>query len=189
MSTGYLDPRHARSKGDDDASLLIAVAAGDETALTQLYHRFARRMLGIIHTVLPDRHEAKDVLQLVVLEIWQRHAARYQPELGPADAWLLRLARSRAIDRVRSRRLRLVSPDIAAAMKDGSGESAAHTSDEQGHIMWLLSTLPEEEQLAVRLAIFAGLSREAIAEHFGIPVGTVKTRLRRALSSLRDKMP
>lgn len=166
------------------------VASQDRAAFQELHGRYAPRMFGLILTVVRDRTLAEDVLQNVLLEIWNRHAARYVPALGKADGWLLRLANSRAIDAVRSvRRSREISHEESAlpsrpADAGGAGGGAA----EQATIRAAISGLPEEERVPVVLAYVKGYSREEIAAHCSVPVGTVKTRIRRGLARLRESM-
>lgn len=170
-----------------DTTLIERVVARDRDAFLALYDRFSPRLLGIIVSVLHDREAAEDVLQDVMLEVWNRHAARYNAVLGPVDCWLLRLARSRAIDLSRRRARRAAAPiEEASAFAEDLG--TALESDEGERLQTALRDLDEEERVPVLLAYARGLSREEIAAQLGIPVGTVKTRIRRGIENLRQAL-
>lgn len=170
-----------------DEDLIGRVAAGDRDAFLALYDRYAPRMLGLILTVVRDRAAADDVLQKVMLEVWQRHAARFQPALGAVDSWLLRLAKSRAIDLVRSSGIsRVVSLDELAPESLMESISTELPDVEREALAAAINMLPGDERVVVILAYFQGLTREEIADHSGVPVGTVKTRIRRAMGRLRE---
>lgn len=165
------------------------VASGDQSAYLALYQRYAPRLLGLIVSVLRDRNLAEDVLQKVMLEVWERHAARYQPVLGSVEGWLLRLAKSRAIDAVRASERRKsvpieeISPQAARA---SATSSTGLEENERKALQAAIAGLPEEERQPIVLAYIHGMSREEIAEQCKVPVGTVKTRIRRATSRLRE---
>lgn len=200
--TRGLPPKPVVSPGaePDDVSLMARVAAGDAVAFALLHARYAPRVLGLIVSVLRDASESEDVLQQVMLEVWQRHAARYQPALGPVDGWLLRLARSRAIDRVRSLERGRLTPEEARGVIASRSSTAELGVGAAGQIeprggrasttgldaAMALESLPDDERVPIRLAFLGGCSREQIAAHVGVPVGTVKTRIRRGLGRLRE---
>lgn len=173
-----------------DEALIEATGRGDRDAFLELYDRFSARLLGLIVTVTRSRTNADDVLQRVMLEVWQRHAARYRPVLGSVESWLMRLARSRAIDSMRSVISRRDAEIEAGA---SAGDSFAGLDDpgdspEQRSLRAALRCLTHEEYQPVELAFVRGMSREQIAALTGLPVGTVKTRIRRALMRLREEM-
>jgi len=160
--------------GDED--LLRQVAKGDSVAFAMLYDRYSPRVFGLALKLVGDRQEAQDVLQDVFLDLWRR-AAAFDSSLGVAPAWILMIARGRAIDHIRKRsrdRKRVASLEPA-----GTGESL-HTVDAD----WLarvVPSLPADLREVVHLAYARGLTREQIAILLNIPVGTVKTRLRTAV--------
>lgn len=179
----------ARPSPASDEELLHSVAQGDREAFIALYDRFAPRMLGLILTVVRDRAAAEDVLQRVLLEVWQRHAARYLPALGAADAWMLRLAKSRAIDHARSQgRDRAVSIAQQAQHLTASLVSPEVADHDREALVLAINNLSEEERVPIVLAYFQGLTREEIADHCGTPVGTIKTRIRRAMTRLHEHL-
>ncbi|MFN0133374.1 MAG: RNA polymerase sigma factor [Phycisphaerales bacterium] len=171
----------------DDAELLRETARGDRDAFLTLYDRFSPRLLGVINATLRDSALADDVLQVVMLEIWRSHAVRYSPALGSAEAWLLRLARSRAIDAARRRSRR------SAADLDATPEPVARLASEplssDSSLARAISSLSEDERQPLLLAFAVGLTREQIATHLNVPVGTVKTRIHRAVGNLRRAIP
>lgn len=169
-----------------DEALLSAVAARRSEALAELYSRFAPRMLGLIATILRDRHAANDVLQESMLSLWTSAAAGFDPALGSAQSWVLRVARSRAIDALRraGRRPEETLPEEAKwPVSSAGGVGGGHGSAE---LRLAIDALPDEERRPLVLAYAFGYSREHIAEHLGSPVGTVKTRIRRATARLRE---
>ncbi len=174
-----------------DESLVRRVASGDQTAYLMLYQRYAPRLMGLIVSVLRDRNLAEDVLQKVMLEVWERHAARYQPVLGSVEGWLLRLAKSRSIDAVRSseRRKSVAIEDVTPPVAGGSSASSVGLDENERRALHAaIAGLPEDERQPIVLAYIHGLSREEIAEQCQVPVGTVKTRIRRATSRLREAL-
>ena len=172
----------------DDAPLLDRIARGDADALALLYDRYAPRVLGLTTRILGDPDEAEDVLQEVFLQVWR--APRFDPSRGAVLTWLLVLARSRAIDRLRSlrRRGRDRQVDVAAAdLPSGQDvERDAGSAQEGSAVRRALADLPAEQRRALELAYFDGYTQTEIAELTGAPLGTVKTRLRQGMMKLRD---
>lgn len=179
--------RDADKAQGDDETLLRRVAGGDRAAFMELYDRFSGRALGVIMTVVRDRAAAEDVLQEVMLEIWDRSAARFDPSLGSASSWVLRVARARAIDHLR-KSTRSAAHEARRAEALPRVEAGEHPqfSAETTAMSDALARMPEDERVPLVLAYAYGLSREEISAHVGTPVGTVKTRIRRAVSRLRD---
>jgi RNA polymerase sigma-70 factor, ECF subfamily len=178
----------------DDAAQLARAAGGDGTALAALYDRHARGVYSIALRVVGDEADAEDVVQDVFAQVW-RQAGRYDPSRGTVAAWLLTMARTRAIDRLRARRAR---PDSSAAPADDvwatRAASAADPADaltaerDAQRVRDALHELPMLQRLAIELAYFEGLTQSQIAERLGEPLGTVKTRIRLGLLKLRDAL-
>lgn len=177
------------SAPESDLPLLDRMDRGDADALAVLYDRYAPRVLGLTTRILGDADEAEDVLQEVFLQVW-RAPRRFDPSRGALLTWLLVLARSRAIDRLRSlrRRGRDRHVDVAAAaLPSGQNvERDAEASQEGAAVRRALADLPAEQRRALELAYFDGYTQTEIAELTGTPLGTVKTRLRQGMMKLRD---
>jgi len=171
---------------DDD--LLHAVARGDETALGACYDRYRLILFGLILRILHDREEAEDVLQEAFLQVWRR-AGDFDEARGRAFTWLVTIARSRALDRLRSAGSRTrLAEEAAQAPRDEVGDAALDAlKSEQGTIVRnALAELPEEQRRTLLLAYFEGLTQTEIAARLGDPLGTVKTRMRSGLIKLRE---
>ncbi|HEY0376033.1 MAG TPA: sigma-70 family RNA polymerase sigma factor [Pyrinomonadaceae bacterium] len=171
-----------------DVENLRAVARGDEQALAALYDRYRLILFGLILRILHSQPEAEDVLQEVFLQVW-RKASDFDEARGRPFTWLVMMARSRAIDRLRSTSARERSAGEAArAAPDSISDAAADAvKSEQGEIVrQALAELPEEQRRALLLAYFEGLTQTEIAERLKTPLGTVKTRMRSGMLKLRE---
>ena len=178
----------APQKTSTDTELLHAIARGDESALAALYDRYNSILLGLLLRILHSRVEAEDVLQEVFLQIWQR-AANFDETRGRAFTWMVTLARSRAIDRLRSLQSRQRADDTAlrdAPETVGDASVDAYQAEQREIVRAALAEIPEEQRRALLLAYFEGLTQSEIAERLGQPLGTVKTRMRSGMSKLRD---
>lgn len=178
----------AAPQASTDAELLHAIARGDESALAALYDRYNSILLGLLLRILHSRVEAEDVLQEVFLQIWQR-AANFDETRGRAFTWMVTLARSRAIDRLRSLQSRQRADDTAlrdAPEAVGDASDDAYHAEQREIVRAALAEIPEEQRRALLLAYFEGLTQSEIAERLGQPLGTVKTRMRSGLGKLRD---
>jgi RNA polymerase sigma-70 factor (ECF subfamily) len=176
--------------------LLQAIAAGDQAALGTLFDGHAPALLGLLHRMLGEDGEAEEVLQEVFLWVW-RHGKRFDAARGSLRGWLLMLARSRALDRLRaSRSLRAREREFACQRPTVVGPLGTTTMEERERrqlVRTALATLPREQRLAIERAFFDGLTHVEIATLTGTPLGTVKSRialgvarLRRALRSLAE---
>jgi RNA polymerase sigma-70 factor (ECF subfamily) len=175
-----------------DAELMRRVQSGDAEAFRALYGRHAapgyRAALGMTHS----RRVAEDVVQEAFLTVWRSRAA-YDPERGSVGGWLLTIVRSRALDAMRQtlRRDRpweqLSEHDIADPRAEGLDERAARK--EIGHaVRAAVGRLPAEQATVLGLAYYAGLTQIEIAQHLGVPLGTVKGRIRLALRRLSTEL-
>ena len=171
-----------------DNDLLHAIARGDEAALAACYDRYRLILFGLILRILHDREEAEDCLQEVFLQVWRR-ARDFDESRGRAFTWLVTIARSRALDRLRASgsRLRLAT-EAAQVPRDEVGDAAAEAvQSEPGAIVrTALAALPEEQRRTLLLAYFEGLTQTEIAARLGDPLGTVKTRMRAGMIKLRE---
>jgi len=192
-----------------DASLVAAVAAGSEDALAALYDRHAAAVHATAFRIAGDRHVAEDVVQEVFLTLWNR-ADRFDPGSGSLNAWLGTMARNRAIDRLRAagRRPQLVA--LAREGDEGWADEALERAAESGRtdrrsgaddpalaleaaeartaINGALAGMPDPEREVILLAYRDELTQREIADRLGWPLGTVKTRTRRALARLRGAL-
>jgi RNA polymerase sigma-70 factor, ECF subfamily len=171
---------------DDD--LLRAISRGDESALAALYDRYRLILFGLILRILHDRQESEDVLQEVFLQVWRR-ANDFDPARGRAFTWLVTIARSRALDRLRmvASRSRFIEADEQVATGEVIDAAQDVVKSEQGEIVrQALRELPAEQRRALLLAYFEGLTQAEIADRLGDPLGTVKTRMRSGLIKLRE---
>jgi len=176
------------SKQLTDANLLNAIARQDEQALASLYDRYRLILFGLLMRILRSREEAEDVLQEVFLQVWRR-ASDFDPQRGRPFTWLVTLARSRAIDRLRQlgSRERTASSVIEFA-GEGMADAAENTfrSEQRQLVAAALTELSEEQRRALTLAYFEGLTQAEIAERLRSPLGTVKTRMRSGMIKLRE---
>ncbi len=167
----------------EDASLLAGVQAGDETAMAALYDRYARLVFSVALRVLRDRAAAEDVMQDVLMQVW-RSPSTFASARGSLAGWLAVVARNRAIDLLRRRRPSDSVDEVVLASSFNLADEA-----ERATLMLrarkVIQDLPREQRKTLEMAYFDGLSHSEIAELTGDPLGTVKTRIRSALLSLR----
>jgi RNA polymerase sigma-70 factor (ECF subfamily) len=171
-----------------DEALLQAVSRGDESALAALYDRYRLILFGLILRILHDRPEAEDVLQEAFLQVWRR-ANDFDPARGRAFTWLVTIARSRALDRLRASGSRArIATEAEQEPRESTGDAAADAvkSEEGEMVRQALVELPEEQRRALFMAYFEGLTQSEIAARLGDPLGTVKTRMRSGLMKLRE---
>ncbi len=177
-----------------DIALLTRIAGRDAVALGALYDRHHRLLFSLILRILRDRGESEDILQEVFVRVWDR-ADSYSPALGTPSAWLVRIARNRAIDRLRARQVRAnvaesfedppVAPDLTPT---GNPEQLARTAEHRRAILAALDQLPPEQRTLIDAAYFDGYTQSELAERFTLPLGTVKTRIRTAMQTLRGTL-
>ncbi len=173
--------------GRNDEELLALLQHANVAALEELYDRHHRLALAVAFRVLDDRGEAEEVVQEAFLAVWRR-SATYRPERGGARGWILSIVRHRAIDR--ARRARGAAPTAAldeTVQDDPAGDvfQAANRHVERERIQAAMSSLPHEQRETVELAYFAGLTQQEISDRVGVPLGTVKGRIRLAMEKLR----
>lgn len=173
-----------------EAALLARMAAGDTDAVGELYDRYGARLYTLVFHICQDRGAAEEVVQDIFVTAW-REAARYDRMRGSVGAWLFTLARNRAIDVVRKRGRRpKVGWQPLDEVETGGHDVAASVEDRvmAAQARRAMETLPRAYREPLYLAYFRGLTHRQIAEMTGLPLGTVKTRLRTALEHLRRAM-
>lgn len=187
-------PHPADRLPPDDSSLVLAMTQGDTAAMSTLYDRYAPGLLGLALRITREHADAEEVVVDTFAQAW-REAARFEAGRGTVAAWLVTIARSRALDlmRARSRRVRLtdaaeVETTSPPAMGSGfASPMAAVMADERSRrIRDALLALPDAQREALELAYFEGLSQSEIADRLDQPLGTVKTRLRLGLRKMRE---
>jgi RNA polymerase sigma-70 factor, ECF subfamily len=176
---------------DVDLHLVGRLATGDMDAAGELYDRHAGKVLALARRILRDDGDAEDVVQEVFSQAW-RTATRYEAGRGTVAGWLLMIARTRAIDRLRARQSR---PDTTGAvlLETMAGTTMAPSdqaiaNEQYARVRQGLVALPAEQRTALELAYFEGLSQSEIAERLAAPLGTIKTRIRTALTTLRRSL-
>jgi RNA polymerase sigma-70 factor (ECF subfamily) len=188
------DPSGANAeRARADAELLRRIARDDREAFSQLYDRFSRPLYATALRILNNPSEAEDIVQDVFLSLWEK-AATFEVARGSAFAWAVTLTRNRAIDRIRmrTRRAELLSQttveDAGTQPSDAGPDSATRLllKEQSGTVRAAVAALPPEQQRAVELAFFSGLTQQEIAAQLQEPLGTVKARIRRGLLKLRD---
>ncbi|NUT50597.1 MAG: ECF RNA polymerase sigma factor SigK [Saccharothrix sp.] len=169
--------------------LLRLVARGDDRAFAKLYDVLAGKVLGLVRRVVRDQAQSEEVVQEVLVEVW-RTAGRYDPRRGSALAWVMTMAHRRAVDRVRSAQAATRREDLAARRQvetpfDEVSEQVA-ARIERRQVRRCLSTLTEVQRESILLGYFQGYTYPETAAVLGVPLGTVKTRMRDGLIRLRD---
>jgi RNA polymerase sigma-70 factor (ECF subfamily) len=171
-----------------DIALIERIVARDQQAVGDLYDRHCRLLFGLILRIIRDPGEAEEILQEVFVLVWTR-AETYNVSLGPPAAWLVRIARNRAIDRLRANAVRLRAVESAPEPEPAaSPESSASVSERQRAVARALESLPADQRVLIEQAYFFGLTQSELAERFKLPLGTVKTRIRSGMFALRERL-
>jgi RNA polymerase sigma-70 factor, ECF subfamily len=169
--------------------LIQQVAKQDRDAFSQLYDRFSTLVFTLAMRMLKARSDAEDLLQEVFVQVW-RQAQNYSAERGSPEAWIVNIARSRAIDKIRSiRRMQksfVLTDDPARAESPENVESSAVESETRLAMNSALANLPDMQRKVLELAYFDGLTQSEIADRLAEPLGTVKTRMRSGIQKLRE---
>jgi RNA polymerase sigma factor (sigma-70 family) len=166
---------------------LKRVADGDRAALQDVYRRTSAKLYGIALRIFPDGDEAEDVLQDAFINIWQK-AGSFDPARASPITWLVALTRNRAIDRLRAKGKRVMAPlDLAAEVADErpGAEQCLIAHEADARILACIETLAKDDATLIRTAFFDGATYADISARASTPLGTVKSRIRRALMKLR----
>jgi RNA polymerase sigma-70 factor (ECF subfamily) len=173
----------------DAIALVQGISAQDRDAFSRFYDRYSPLVYSLALRMLRAPSDAEDLLQEVFMQIW-RQAASYSPERGSPEAWIINIARSRAIDKLRSMRRRersfVLTDDPSLSESKENVESNAVESEAKLTMNSALANLPEAQRRVLELAYFGGLSQTEIADRLKEPLGTVKTRMRAGIQRLRN---
>lgn len=185
---------------DADLELVRRMQAGDEQALGAFYDRWFPVVSGVVGRILRSDGDVEDVIEETFWQAW-RQADRFVAVRGSVQTWLLTIARSRALDRLRASKRRreesLDDPGTPESMLSARDEAPGATNDpshavehaeRRRLVLSALADLPGEQRQALELGYFGGLSQTEIAEQTGQPLGTVKTRMRLAMQKLRERL-
>lgn len=178
---------------DDNALIRLIINARPE-ALSALYDRYGRLVYSMAFHATGDPETAEEITQDVFVRVWEK-AATYRVEQAKVSTWLASIARYRSIDILRQRGIRPEGQSIGlddlnpgSEPKVDSPEGAAEKSIEHARVRAAVASLPKDQQLALQLAYFQGLSHSEIAQRLDEPLGTVKTRIRLAMQKLREML-
>jgi RNA polymerase sigma-70 factor (ECF subfamily) len=167
------------------------LAGGDRAALEDVYRATSAKLFGICYRILGDEKEAEDALQDVYLTLWRR-ADRYDPDRASPISWLATFARNRAVDRLRTGKVRraAVPEEEAAPIADSAPLADAMMIDEErtARVHTCLETLDDTPRDAIRTAFFEGRTYAELAERMDVPLGTMKSWIRRGLAKLKGCM-
>jgi RNA polymerase sigma-70 factor (ECF subfamily) len=176
---------------DSNRSLIVAalarIPAGDRAALQTVYRLTSAKLFGVAIRILGERSEAEDVLQEVYVTVW-RKAGDFDAARASPMTWLIAIARNRAIDRLRAAKSRRMDPiDQAQEIADGAplADDALEMNEDNARLHGCLDRLAQDERTALRGAFFDGSTYEELSERTKIPLGTMKSRIRRAMMKLK----
>jgi RNA polymerase sigma-70 factor (ECF subfamily) len=176
-------PSSADLAGLPDSGLLVRVARRDQAALTELFHRYGGRVLAYVRAMAGPGFPHEDAVQDIFLALWQK-AGLYAPEGGEAAGWIFTLTRHKVLDLKRSQRRVREWGDLDLETLDTP--TPAEDPTLAPSLQKALAALPEDQRAAIRLAYYGDLTYDEAARRLGLPVGTVKTRIRTGLATLRD---
>lgn len=183
-----MNPETEAELNAPDAALIERIMRRDESALAALYDRYAAMLISVLNRILRDTQAAEEILQDIFYQLW-RTAARFDASRGSLPGWLVVIARNRAISRLRKH-----NPAAGeqlgedAVVMPVSLETTVAQQELLGRVRVALTGLPEEQRAVLELAYFEGMTHSEIARHTGDPLGTVKTRLRTALETLKRNL-
>ena len=175
-----------------DQAALARMARGDHSALAELYDRHARLVFSLALRILQNRADAEDIVQDVFTQVWAQ-AGRYDTTRGAVAAWMLTMARTRAIDRLRSRSSRPETASDARVVEEVPDATTRQdlqllSAEQVESLQGALNELPVAQRVALELAYYEGLTHAEIADRLSEPLGTVKTRIRQAVIKLRESL-
>lgn len=167
--------------------LLNKAALGDRSAFEQLYAKTNAKLFALCLRILQDKSEAEDAMQDAYVKIW-RYAERYSASRARATTWMIAIARNQCIDRLRAKRAPAATLEAAESVADAAmrPDQKALATGEARRLTDCIEGLGTNDSRMVRIAYFGGVTYKALAEREGTPLGTVKSRMRRALAALKE---
>ena len=171
-------------------SLIPRIAEKDKAAFNELYYAFSQVVFNLVLRILKDRGEAEEIVQEVFFQVWDK-APSYDPNRGAVTTWIMNIARSRAIDRLRTLGFRRLNTEMDVEKinpKSAFIRITEGNEEKRTIIQKALANLPEEQRLAVEMAYFDGFTHYEIAERLNKPVGTIKTRITLGVARLRKQL-
>jgi len=178
----------------DEIALVARIAKQDQTALATLYDRYANLLYGVAFKILGTAEETEEAVLDVFQQVW-RTAARYNPQKARVDTWLFMQVRSRALDKLRSKKrisrtqqISLDAIDMEAQAPTKNPVEDVIVLERRKLIVTAMQQLPPEQRQVIELAYFQGLTHSEIATQTGVAIGTIKTRIRLALNKLRGSL-
>ncbi len=181
----------------EDLELLARISTGDSAALSRIYDKYKRKIYSLVLQIVKREEDASEIVQDVFLQVWDK-ATLFDDGRGTFSAWLSTLAHNKAINVMRSRRFKKSAQEVTQDLNDLSELGSEHTvehrtaldeqieDDERSQIMEVLNRIPSEQRTTLIMAYYSGYSQSEIAEALGVPLGTIKTRMRQGMIKLRE---
>jgi len=179
-----------KSNRELDRQLIDQVKQGDKTAFKEIYSRFSQVVYNLALRMLRDKEDAEEVVQEIFLQVWNK-AYSYDSERGAVSTWILNIARSRSIDKLRTVVYRDRNTEIDEEKVNSNDDLSRIIEDREESknvIRQALDSLPEKQRIAIEMVYFEGLTHLETAEKLDEPVGTIKTRIRLGVLKLKDKI-
>ena len=173
-----------------DQILLVRITEGDKSAFKEIYVRFSQVIFNLAFRMLRSREEAEEVVQEIFLQLWNK-ADSYDPERGAVSTWIINIARSRAIDKLRTLGFKGLTVELNEERVNSKSDFTRIIEDREERkkiIQQALESLPENQRIAIEMVFFEGLTHIEAAEKLNEPVGTIKTRIRLGVSKLKEKI-
>lgn len=185
-----------RSRTLPERKLHERLTAGDPEALGALYDELAPSVYGLARSILRDSHDAEEIVTDTFVQVW-RTAGAFDPSRGSLEAWVIAICRSRALDRLRTGRRRMKLHDreehkiasfTTVEPAPNPADTALARAEMSSSVAAALNELPPDQRRAIELAYLGGLTHSEIARDLDVPLGTVKTRIRNGMQTLRDRL-
>jgi len=190
---GHFNPeRGPCPQADEPAAMMAAIAAGDQRALVRLYNQAVSQVYGLALRITRRRETAEEVTEDVFVQVWHT-AARYSPLRGTPMGWVLTICRSRAIDALRRTDTAICDPDPTEradteALQVPGLQDLLQCSQQHAELHAAIRRLQPLQRQLLSLAFFRGMTHQELAEHMHMPLGSVKSHLRRTLARLRQEL-